>query len=386
MSEPLSDMTNEEMDRRFREAAEHFIPPRDPDAWVKMERILDLESPKKAYRKYLFWIIPVAILALLAGGYWVHRIRDQPPAHYLVKTGTRSKIPSLKAPLLPAKSSAAKDQQTGPVNQTGSRSAARGNPGPSSPENRRSIAVIALHRAAQSGFPELTPMHQTFGEGLSVPGISPVLPGPLPVFSASGKKAGLSTRRWHLSLVTGPGLDFVDASLWSHPGGYLGVLAGYSLSGRWQLEAGLIYSTQIYRALPSQYHPKDYSTLNPNLSQIDASCEVIDLPLNIRYNVWSSGKSRFFAESGISSYWMHQENYTFLYDNAGVQRNESWGIKDRDDHPLSILNLSVGFEHQLNDRFSWQVEPFAKLPLSGIGYGRVKLISTGVYISLNYRW
>ncbi|PIH03424.1 hypothetical protein CS542_02405 [Pedobacter sp. IW39] len=45
--------------------------------------------------------------------------------------------------------------------------------------------------------------------------------------------------------------------------------------------------------------------------------------------------------------------------------------------------MSVSFDHQLTPSVSVGLQPFAKLPLTGIGYGDASLKSAGVSFSLN---
>ena len=54
-------------------------------------------------------------------------------------------------------------------------------------------------------------------------------------------------------------------------------------------------------------------------------------------------------------------------------------------HVFSIVNLSAGYEKTWN-RFGLQVSPYAKLPLKGIGGGKVKLASAGVLVSAKYNF
>ena len=53
-------------------------------------------------------------------------------------------------------------------------------------------------------------------------------------------------------------------------------------------------------------------------------------------------------------------------------------------HLLSILNLSAGYERSLGPRWSIQAEPYFKLPLSGVGAGKMRLASAGVFFGLKY--
>ena len=47
---------------------------------------------------------------------------------------------------------------------------------------------------------------------------------------------------------------------------------------------------------------------------------------------------------------------------------------------LSVLQLNVGYEINFKNRGSLRLEPYAKLPLKGIGIGELPLSSTGINI------
>ena len=53
-------------------------------------------------------------------------------------------------------------------------------------------------------------------------------------------------------------------------------------------------------------------------------------------------------------------------------------------HLASTLNVSAGYERQLGGGFSLQIEPYLKLPLAGVGWGSVRLFSTGLHLSLGF--
>jgi hypothetical protein len=52
---------------------------------------------------------------------------------------------------------------------------------------------------------------------------------------------------------------------------------------------------------------------------------------------------------------------------------------------LSIINLSVGWQKQLNHKWSIQAEPFLKIPLGKVGAGKVSLKTTGIMLGLKYK-
>ena len=84
---------------------------------------------------------------------------------------------------------------------------------------------------------------------------------------------------------------------------------------------------------------------------------------------------------------MKKESYDYEYSyNYGPTTNKDWEISNQNSHYFSIGNLSVGYERKINKKISFQVEPFIKLPLAGVGYGKVKLLSSGVFLSLKYNF
>ena len=50
-------------------------------------------------------------------------------------------------------------------------------------------------------------------------------------------------------------------------------------------------------------------------------------------------------------------------------------------HYFSVLNISGGFNVNLNKTFTLRAEPYYKLALKGVGYGKVKLNSSGILVS-----
>jgi hypothetical protein len=85
---------------------------------------------------------------------------------------------------------------------------------------------------------------------------------------------------------------------------------------------------------------------------------------------------------------MQRERYTYPYTENYVPHffdtDEYNPIINENRHFFSVLNLSMGYERSLSDRWSLQVEPYLKAPLSGVGAGKVKLTSAGVFFGLKY--
>jgi len=50
-----------------------------------------------------------------------------------------------------------------------------------------------------------------------------------------------------------------------------------------------------------------------------------------------------------------------------------------------VINLSGGYQYHFSDRLSLMAEPYVRIPVSGIGSGKVKLNSGGVLFSLGFK-
>jgi hypothetical protein len=197
------------------------------------------------------------------------------------------------------------------------------------------------------------------------------------------KPLATNTYRLHLGLLASPELNTVHRSP-AGLGGSVGLQVEYQLAQRWRLSTGYLQAIKRYEATGSDYQ------LVPNwpsswvLSGVTANCRIIDVPLNLRYDVWQQPLRRAFVSGGLSSLFMRREDYDYQYEVAGQTKNTAWQLLNGSSHPFQVLNLSVGYEQNINSRWALQAEPYLKLPLGGIGYGAVRLQSAGIFFSLKY--
>ena len=78
-------------------------------------------------------------------------------------------------------------------------------------------------------------------------------------------------------------------------------------------------------------------------------------------------------------------NYYYKYSAGGPTIQKKRTILDENKHYFSVLTLSGGYQKNIGKSFSIMAEPYIKLPLSGVGYGKVKLNSGGLLISVAYK-
>lgn len=152
--------------------------------------------------------------------------------------------------------------------------------------------------------------------------------------------------------------------------------------------AGAVYSTKIYAANASKYNPDNpyWQSYYPKPVEVEGSCKIIDIPLNMRYNLLQKKAYNLYAVAGLSSYLMLREDYKYIYQVYDSNLRQSWHGKNENQHFFKVINISAGYEQKLSRKFSLQAEPYIKLPTAGVGYGRIKLLSTGLFMSLKYKF
>ncbi|HYF33613.1 MAG TPA: outer membrane beta-barrel protein [Chitinophagaceae bacterium] len=211
-------------------------------------------------------------------------------------------------------------------------------------------------------------------------------PTPNREFPKNNKQIPPLKNRWEFGLTYAPDISTVKFSHTQEPGHNFGATVAYNISRRLAVQTGAIYTTKNYKSNGSDYHPpKGYWTDYVKLETVTASCSMWDIPLNLRYNMTPRKKSNFYASAGLSSYLMQQEDYDFFYYYNGAPVSRYRSMDNSSKHWMSVLNLSVAYERQLGKNFSLQAEPFFKQPLNGVGFGSVRLNSTGVYFTLKYK-
>ena len=171
----------------------------------------------------------------------------------------------------------------------------------------------------------------------------------------------------------------------------IGITIGYEFANRWSINSGIIYTKKNYGANADDFHAAIIGGGYPpsKLEYVKGNCGMWEIPLSIRYDFATTRKNSFFASLGLSSYLMKKEEYTFY-----MEYNTGWGTFIAPKGPysynngnlylLSIASISAGMEHQFSKGFSLQVEPFMKIPLTGVGLGNLQLNSYGVSFSLRY--
>lgn len=161
----------------------------------------------------------------------------------------------------------------------------------------------------------------------------------------------------------------------------------YSIGKKIMLRTGLNVVKKIYSAQDGDYKaPPGSWAFNVTFKNIQANCKVLEIPFSVAYKITAYKKGSLYASIGSSSYFMKREDYQFYFKGQnGNDTTRSAHFINKSNHLFSSLNFSAVAEKRINNKFSLLAEPFIKLPLRGIGFGKVKLYNTGILLTAKFK-
>lgn len=188
-----------------------------------------------------------------------------------------------------------------------------------------------------------------------------------------------------MSVTAAPDLSAVNSFSNSRQGWGGGLLATVTISPVLSVSTGLQLARKIYQTGFYNYKPVTTYVFPAAPSTVDADCRVLDIPLNLNYAVWKKGSNKIEVSGGVSSYFMLEEKYDFKYNykKPGMRYPGHYEVRSGSNHLMGVGNIAVSYERKLNNKAGIAIQPYVKLPMTDIGFGNVKLFSTGISANLN---
>ena len=201
---------------------------------------------------------------------------------------------------------------------------------------------------------------------------------------ASVKASAIKNRpQFAITILAASDANAVNSFNHSQTGTNYGVQFSVRLTKKLFISTGASYAIKPYSTNYDSYNSASY---NPSVipTNIQANCKVLDIPLNISYQLYSRGSNAIALGTGLSSYFMLKENYRFDYSAESGRKPYNLEVKNQNTHLFSVLNINANYQRKINSKFSVVIQPYMKLPLTGIGNGRVDLKSTGIALGVNW--
>jgi hypothetical protein len=187
-----------------------------------------------------------------------------------------------------------------------------------------------------------------------------------------------------LSLSAGPEFNSSSALVGGKRGFSTGITIGFGVAKHLTLLTGLKYSAKDYATDGYDYKFRN-ERVKPLISGVDASCAVLEIPVQVSYTVLEDVKKSIDINAGMSSYFMLKEDYTFKYTAESGFKDRFQEINNRNQHFFGVVDLSVAYYIKLKkEKFRLGLEPYVKIPITGVGEGKVNLKSSGLSLKLRY--
>jgi hypothetical protein len=150
----------------------------------------------------------------------------------------------------------------------------------------------------------------------------------------------------------------------------------------------MVLSNKKYVGYGNEYKPPvGYWKRNTNgiiPEEVQGTCQVLEIPLSVQYKIAKFSRSRVFITAGASSYLMLGESYHYIFESPNPGAKEGWNSSGTSSFLFSIANASVSYERDISSHLAVGLEPYIKIPMSGIGWSNLKLFSVGASITLRY--
>jgi len=192
----------------------------------------------------------------------------------------------------------------------------------------------------------------------------------------------LKKPRLAITVLSSADLNGINSFSSTNTGKNIGMLFSAKFN-KLSISTGAYYSVKPYTMPFSDYSPNSTYKFKYSPETVTADCRMLDIPLNIDYQVFAKNKNSISVGTGISSFIMLKENYKYNYA-AHVYGVSTYNVNNPDKYLFSSVNFQANYRRQINSKVGINVMPYLKVPLSDIGYSRVKLQTVGVAVGLNW--
>jgi cytoskeletal protein RodZ len=188
--------------------------------------------------------------------------------------------------------------------------------------------------------------------------------------------------QYALSVFAAPDINGVGSFQQSKLGNNVGFQFSVGLTKRLIISTGATYSVKPYVSGFEDYHTAYQFQVDP--TSVSADCRMLDIPINIGYQIYNKHQNKISLGTGLSSYIMLHESYQFNYADPYTNEPLKFTVPNSSSYFFGVLNLNATYDRQLNEKVGLSLTPYLKLPLTNIGYSQVRLQTTGIAVGL--RW
>lgn len=200
------------------------------------------------------------------------------------------------------------------------------------------------------------------------------------------KKESNKNKGFFIGLTGGFDASTVKFKYSSNVGYNIGGTLGYRFNDHLSVQTGAVYTQKNYKLNGQDFHaPKGSWASYHEIETVDGYCKMWDVPIIATYHFTGNNNGNTFISIGSSSYFMKRENYNYVYDYNNQYFTRYSSINSNNQHLFALLHISAGIERPISKSITSIIEPYAKIPLAGVGFGSIQMSSFGLNFSVQYR-
>jgi len=195
-------------------------------------------------------------------------------------------------------------------------------------------------------------------------------------------------KKFYAGIVGGVDATTIKFQKIENAGATYGALFGYQFNKKWSIETGAFFEKKYYYSEGKYFNTsKIYMRPNSTIDDVYGNCNMVEVPVSVKYNFPSHKNSGWFVTVGSSSYFMKKEDYTYnvYYGTVGPVAHHI-PYDSSSTYLFSNISISGGYMHRLGHFADLHIEPYIKVPLSGVGIGSLPLFSTGLQIGITKKF
>jgi len=185
-----------------------------------------------------------------------------------------------------------------------------------------------------------------------------------------------------LTLIGAPDINGVSSFSDGKTGSNVGLLFSVGFN-KLRVSTGVTYSYKPYNTSFANYTRDNYYFKTSPVSVL-ADCRMLDIPLNLDYQIFNKNQNKISIGTGLSSYIMLRESYAYEYADPTTRGPRNYTIASPGKYFFGIANIQATYTRQINSKVGLSVQPYLKLPLGNVGASQVKLQSAGVALGLSW--
>lgn len=187
--------------------------------------------------------------------------------------------------------------------------------------------------------------------------------------------------RFYAGIVASPEFTFIKSQK-SEAGNTFGVIGGYNLNSHWSVETGFLFDKKNYYTAGEYFNKSKIQYLNNvDLISADGDCNMLEIPVNVRYKLTSKNKrSSWSASVGTSTYLMKKEHYKYYFLNYGSSGEGSQAYYNSSNDLFAVLNFGLGYEKKISKSVFLRIEPYLKTSIKGVGIARLPMSAAGINV------